>query len=544
MSMNTQRRRHGGSRLAVLCLLLAAGWPQPAGAGAPPRRPNVLFILADDLGWADAGYSGSDFYETPNIDRLAREGAVFTTAYTCPNCAPTRAAILSGQYPPRTRVYNVGSLNRGNGKPPLVGPPQHQDAPAAVTTIAETLKKAGYVTAHFGKYHVGGHEGGRATLPESQGFDFNFGGGPAGSPGSYWAVKSRSGAWQFGRRIGPELDPYAAPYDAAYLARCRFWAEPNRRLPASLAGTKKHVGDALTDAAIAFIESQRKSGRPWYVQFHQYLVHSPLQPRPDLRAKYQAKRLARPSRIGQTNVNYAAMVEQLDQSVGRLLAYLTDPDGNGDCSDSLAKNTLVIFYSDNGGPRGSTSNFPLRGYKGMFYEGGVRVPLIFWMPGRAPHRTHSAPVIMVDFYKTLADLAGAPLPNPQEQPLDGVSLAPLVFGQTDRLPERALYWHFPGYLDNRAAPCSTIIRKAGDKRYKLIYYYETASWSLFNLTDDPSETTDLAATPATRSAHRAVAAGLVADLRAWLDKVGAIYPTVRATGEKVGPPQFDTASFR
>jgi len=531
-------KRHNNSLalIAVIAaftgnLVIPQGW-----TARVPHKPNILFIFADDLGWADPAYQGSDFYETPNINRLAREGMVFTAAYTCPNCVPTRAALLSGQYPPRTRVYNVGHLNRGIGRPPLVGPSQYQDLAPSVTTIAETLKKAGYITVHIGKYHVGGHEYGTASMPEQQGFDYNYGGGPAGSPGNYWAAKGSDGVWRFGPRVGPQLDPFAQPYDADYGKRYRLWAQPQYRFPTSLYGHRKHVGDALVDAAIQFIESHRHSNRPWYIQFHEYLVHTPLQPRPDLLAKYQAKKKSHPSKIGHDNVRYAAMVEQLDHAVGRLMAYLTDPNGDGDPSDAIT-NTLVVFYSDNGGARGSTRNPPLRGFKGMFYEGGIRVPLIFWMPGFVPHRVNPTPVIMVDFHRTWADLTGAPLPDPKDQPLDGVSLVPLIFGQVDRLPDRALYWHFPGYLDTRARPCSVITKPVNGKRYKLIYYYEDQSWELFNLTDDVSETQNLAEGLSNRIKYWNVLTNLSADLRAWLDRAGAIYPTVRATGETVPPPQ-------
>ena len=529
-------------RRSVPVFLAACLVPLGAGGASWPDKPNIVFILADDLGWSDVSEGattyggGSDFYETPNVARLAREGMAFTSAYTCPNCTPTRAALLSGQYPPRTRVYAVGHLNRRKGTPPLLGPAQHQDVPARLTTLGEMLQAAGYVTAHFGKYHVGGHEGGVSTLPEHQGYNFNFGGGSAGNPGRYWAREVSPGVWQFGNKIGPQLDRYAAPYQEAYRRRYRLWAQPHYTLPASLDGTPKHVGDALADAAMDFMERYRRQGRPFYVQFHQYLVHSPFQARPDLKAKYERKKRTHPSRMGHHHSTYAAMVEQFDQSVGRLLAYLNDPNGDGDPSDSIAAHTLVIFYSDNGGMGRVTSNRPLRGAKGMFFEGGIRVPLVVWMPGVIPHATNDTLITMVDFYKTLAELARAPLPDPAVQPLDGQSFAPLLLGHTRRLPRRAIYWHFPGYLDTRAEPCSTIIKDLAGKRYKLLYYYEDRSWSLYNLTDDLGEAHDLWRTVEGRSAYRSVAKNLSADLRRWLDEVGAIYPTVRKTGRPVPPP--------
>lgn len=537
-----KRKASLGAIAARLLITTLVWWSLPSPAAT--QRPNIVFILADDLGWADVACPQttyghpSDFYETPNIQRLAREGMCFSSAYTCPNCAPTRAALISGQYPPRTRVYNVGSLNRGKGRPPLVGPVQHQDVAAALTTMAEMLKSAGYQTAHVGKYHVGGHEGGTATLPLAQGFDFNYGGSDAGNSGPYFATQDAAGEWHFTQKVGKELYAFARPYDAAYARAYRSWAVPGYRLPAALYHTPKHVGDAVTDAALHFMEHRRKKGRPFFLEFNEYLVHSPLNGRPDLVAKYREKKESHPSKIGQDrSVAYAAMVEQFDQQVGRLLAYLNDPNGDGDTSDSLAKNTLVIFYSDNGGERHATSNYPLRGAKGMFTEGGIRVPLVAWMPGTVPAgTTNDTPVLMLDFYKTFAQLAGATLPNPARQPLDGVSLLPLLRGQAATLPPRALYWHFPGYIDSRAAPCSVIIKQVGGKRYKLLFFYETRAWSLYNLTDDLREADDLFATPESRRANWAVAENLSVDLRHWLDSVGAIYPTERATGATAAPP--------
>lgn len=292
------------------------------------------------------------------------------------------------------------------------------------------------------------------------------------------------------------------------------------------------------------MEHDRTNGVPFFLEFNEYLVHSPLQGRPDLVAKYRAKKESHPSKIGQSkSIAYAAMVEQFDQQVGRLMAYLNDPNGDGDTSDSIASNTLVVFFSDNGGYAGATSNYPLRGAKGMFYEGGIREPLVAWMPGTIPGgTTNDTTVTEVDFYKTFADFAGAKLPDPSKQPLDGVSLKPLFCGQEATLPSRAIYWHFPGYLDYRAKPCSVIIKPYDGKRYKLMFFYETRSWSLYNLTDDLSEKKDLFSTPALRQANWPVAENLGADLRQWLDHVGAIYPKYRKTGATVLPPTPLTGS--
>ena len=480
---------------------------------------------------------GSDFYETPNVSRLASEGLCFSSAYACQNCVPTRAAILSGQYPTRTGIYNVGSLNRNvAGATPLVGPENHQDVPSSTWTMAEMLRAAGYVTCHVGKYHVGGHEEGSATLPLNQGFDYNYGGTSAGSATAYRAATNAVGVWAFNDSVGPELDAYAQPYNADYQSRYRVWAQPLYTLPSSLLGTAKHVGDAVADAALDFMEAHRTNGAPFYLQFHEYLVHVPLQARADLKAYYDQKKLSRPSRMGHDNTIYAAMVAQFDLSVGRVLAYLHDPNGDGNASDSIATNTLVLFFSDNGGYLGSTANPPLRGGKGMQTEGGLRVPLVAWMPGTIPHRTNDSLVQMVDFYPTLAEMAGGALPDPIAQPLDGMSLVPVLQGLAGSSGRQANYWHFPGYLDTRSRPCSTIVKDLFGKRYKLHYYYEDLRHELFCLTDDIGETNDLLATVSGQAAAWSIATNLSADLRAWLDRTGAIYPTNRATGQVVPPP--------
>jgi len=506
-----------------------------AGGAQVPRKPHIIFILADDLGWTDLSTGAtnydnrSDFYETPNLERLAREGMAFSSVYAQPNCSPTRAALLSGQYPPRTRVYNVGHLNRGKGT--LVGPQQNEDVPAGVITVAETLKAAGYITAHFGKYHVGGHEGGASTMPLSQGFDFNFGGGPAGNPGNYFARKDPDGKWRFVDNVGPELDPYARPYDAQYVARYG--------LPESLIGTPKHVTDALTDAVIDFLKTHLGSGKPLYLQVHHYAIHTPNQGRPDLVAKYTAKKAAQPSQRGHDNVHVAALIEGLDQSVGRIVSFLNDPNGDGDTSDSIASQTLLLFLSDNGGD-GRTNNAPLRGRKGMFTEGGIRVPFIAVMPGVIPAGVKSDVMIhVIDFYPTLAEFAGAALPAPSAQPLDGVSLVPLLLGRASSLGRSAIYYHFPGYLDTRASPCSVILRELEGHRYKLFYFYEDRHTELYDLTSDIGEQTDLLSFPPAgdfKKVYR-IEAQLVGELRLWLKKTGAIYPIDPETGKPVAPPE-------
>jgi arylsulfatase A-like enzyme len=521
----------GAARRLAFAGLLVAG----AVVGrAAQEKPNLLVFLIDDLGWVDisAGASNygnpSDFYETPTVERLAARGMSFTSAYVQPNCAPTRGALLSGQYPTRTRVYNVGNLNRGTGS--LLGPEQHEDIMPSAITVAETLKTAGYTTAHVGKYHVGGHEGGSATLPLNQGFDFNFGGGDDGAPGNYFAQEVTSGVWQFGNRIGPELDPYAAPYTAAYVAE--------HGLPSSLIGTAKHVTDAATDAALDFMHDRVQAAEPFYLQLHHFAIHSPNQGRPDLVSKYTAKKAATPSQMGHDNVQVAALIEGFDQSLDRIIDFLDDPDGDGNPADSIAADTLLVFHSDNGGD-GRTNNAPLRGNKGMLTEGGIRVPLIVSMPGTiAPGTVNDTMLHAVDFYTTLADFAGAVLPDPQLHPLDGVSLAPVLRGESATVDRDAIFYHFPGYLDTRAAPTSVILKEVDGIRYKLYYFYEDRHTELYDLTNDIGETVDLLVTPPGDPEEiYDFEFQLLTELRAWLDRTGAIYPIDPGTGEEVAPPE-------
>lgn len=400
---------------------------------ASPARPNIVFILADDLGWTDlrtTGSSGpnviggtnhgSDFYQTPNLDRLAAQVLSFTHCYSCINCSPTRAAILSGQYAPRSGngVYLVDPLYRPDYTPSLQSPSQNQDVPASTVTYAETLKTRGYVTAHFGKWHVGGHEGGSGTLPLAQGFDFNYGGGTAGAPNSYYAASQT-----FGSNVGPELDAYAANYTQTYLDTIlkgpaadplhQRAATPNNPdlLPNNTThGNNKHLTDAMADAATAFVTNHRggpNKDTPFLMQVHFYAVHEPINPRHDLKVKYQ--NLPAGSRHG--NASYAALVESLDQAVGRIIDRLDDPNGDGSTADSIAANTLFVFSSDNGGVETHTDNAPLRFRKGSFFEGGIRVPLIIRRPGTVPAGQQTDTLVhAVDFYPTLAAHAGAAMP--------------------------------------------------------------------------------------------------------------------------------------
>ncbi|MCD6392805.1 MAG: sulfatase, partial [Planctomycetes bacterium] len=357
------------------------------------KVPNIIFILIDDMGWRDVGFMGSKYYETPNIDKLARQGMVFTNAYAnAANCAPTRACFLTGQYTPRHGVITVGSSARGQSKDRRLIPVTNDTTlDAHHVTIAEALEPAGYVSASMGKWHMGDPP---ELGPVAQGFDVNVAGNSSGSP--------RGG--------------YFSPYK-------------NPQLP-NTGGAGEYLTDRLTDEAISFIESNKD--RPFFLYLPHYAVHTPIQAKAELVAKYRSKA----SSNGQGNAKYAAMVDSVDQGVGRIMKKLDDL--------KLADNTVVFFFSDNGGYGGATSMRPLRGCKGMFYEGGIREPMIVRWPGTVkPNTTCDEPVISTDFFPTLLNIAG--VDKPAGKILDGVSIMPLLKGAAS-LGREAIYWHFPAYL--------------------------------------------------------------------------------------------------
>lgn len=458
-----------------------------AAYGAQASAPNILFILADDLGWTDVA-AGSDFYETPHIDRFMREGMRFTNAYANgPNCAPTRASLMSGRYAPRHGIYTVRSTNRGDAsRQRLVTPENLTELAGSFRTLGESMRAGGYATFHGGKWHLGSGP----TGPLGQGFDVNVGGDTSGAP---------PGA------------SYFAPWPAPGLEN---------------APTGAHLGDYVTDRAIQFIQERRS--RPFFAYVSYYDVHTPLQAKSELVRKYEEK-LTREKAGGRTSRHrrpvYAAMLETLDTNVGRLLQALEE--------SGQAANTLVIFTSDNGGFGGATSMRPLRGAKGMLYEGGIRVPLGVVWPGHiARDSVCDVPVITLDFYPTLLELGG--LPVDPSLGLDGVSFRSLLLGKESTLSRDALYWHFPAYLDGvpkgyeqdvhaagwRATPCGAI--RQGD--WKLIEYFEDGSVELFNLADDIGERHDLVASQPEK------ARALQAELARWRVETNAPMPRQKDEG--------------
>ena len=395
------------------------------------RQPNILFILADDLGWADLGVQGSSSYRTPALDRLASQGIRFTHAYAAAaNCAPTRATLMTGQSIAVHGMYTVGSGKRGKAANRTMEPPANvTEIPGEVVTLAESLQSAGYRTGHFGKWHLGQAEG--PAGPLAQGFEVNIGGYQVGHPPTYfWPYHKKS---QDGT-ISQQLPGLEEGRDGEYLT------------------------DRLTSEALSFLRAD--DGRPWFLYLPHYAVHTPIQA-PDAQVAAVNKRGLEGRQV---DAKYTAMVQNLDQNCGRLLNWLEDHD--------QLENTIVIFTSDNGGfggyldagvdQRDITHNYPLKGGKGMMSEGGIRVPLIVrWPEAIAPSQTSDTPVHTLDFYPTLLAAAGVDCTNPQAehmppQELEGRDLAPLwsqrdeaVEGPVPAWEERALYFHMPGYLEAR-----------------------------------------------------------------------------------------------
>lgn len=399
--------------------LAATAVPKPVLAQNKASRPNIVLIFIDDMGYKDIGFNGSKYYLTPNIDRLAAEGMIFTQGYVCAaNCAPSRACLLSGQFTPRHKLYAVNTVRRGNkynDRLALTDVEESKVLPAQTITFAESMKKAGYATGMFGKWHLGNFTG--DTGPAGQGFTTAL---PTNPPKS---VK---------------------------------FAETNDPKEIFL----------YTNQACQFIEENKD--RPFLVYLAHHAIHMGIQARAEMIEKFKTRKTVG----GQNNPNYAAYIAHTDDGVGRLMAKLDEL--------GLDEDTVVIFLSDNGGIPIS-SQLPLRGLKGMYYEGGVRVPFaVRWKKQTRAGSTCDTPVCAVDLYPTFLDLAGAKPPT--GQPLDGSSIVPLLKGRR-ALEDRPIFWHFPGYLYQsgwtgsrdplyRTRPVS-VIRK-GD--WKLRMFME--EWSL------------------------------------------------------------------
>lgn len=464
--------------------------------------PNIILMVADDLGWMDLGCYGSTFYETPCLDQMARDGVRFTQAYAAaPVCSPSRASLLTGQYPARVGVTHYLGATTERGR--LIGAPYVDHLPLEETTIAAALQQSGYQTWHVGKWHLGD----RRYYPDAHGFMENVGGCDWGHP----------------------HQGYFSPYGIETLAD---------------GPEGEYLTDRLTDEAIGLIKRRRMSGdhRPFFLYLAHYAVHTPIEAPADLVDKYrrkakqlgldqlpalepgeafpteqkQGQRVMR--RIVQSDVHYAAMVENLDANLGRLLGALEH--------EEEADNTIVIFTSDNGGlatAEGSpTCNRPLSEGKGWMYDGGLREPLLVKWPGvTVPGTTCDQPVTSPDFYPTL--LAMAELPLRPEQHRDGQSFVPALYGQSvERGP---IFWHFPHYGNQGGTPASAI--RLGD--FKLIEFYEDGRLELYNLHHDIGEETNLV------TQLPALAQALQGRLAAWRLEMNALSPTRNARWQ--GPPK-------
>ncbi|MGI5819754.1 MAG: sulfatase [Armatimonadota bacterium] len=452
-------------------------------------QPNIIFILIDDLGWRDLNCYGSTFYETPNLDRLAERGMLFTDAYaSCPVCSPTRASVQTGRYPARVGVTNF-LTGRARGR--LVEPEYIDHMPLEEYTIAQALGDAGYQTWHVGKWHLGGEE---RYWPHNRGYDVNVAGCAKGMPNN----------------------GYFSPW----------------KIPMLEDGPEgEYLTDRLTDEAIDLVENA--GDRPFFLHMSYYTVHVPIQGRPDHVARFREKaaslkldqiepfvegehfacehkrdqRLQR--RMLQTDPEYAAMVWSMDENIGRLLQAVEDA--------GQADNTIVFFTSDNGGlataEGAPTCNFPLHEGKGWMYEGGTREPLIVHWPGvTEPGSRCAEPVTTPDFYPTMLQMAGAELIP--EQHVDGASLVPLLQG-ADGLDRETIYWHYPHYGNQGGTPgCSM---RSGD--WKLIEFFEDGRLELYNLREDVGETRNRA------DEMPDLAQGMLRMLQAWRAEIGADLPT-------------------
>ncbi len=462
--------------LALLVSAFSRSWCRADDAG----RPNIVFFLVDDLGWRDVGCFGSRLHRTPHIDRLALDGVCFDQAYAAAcSCSPTRASIMTGKYPARLRMTSIIEKHLGNRAPDdarLLPPPTRARLPKEEVTIAEALKTVGYTSCLVGKWHLGEGE----FAPRGHGFDVAIAPPHRGMPKSYFWPQWKGNPDMEGR------------FEGEYLT------------------------DRLADEACQFIDEHH--GSPFFLMLSFHSVHVPIEAKPDKVARYKRLLEERSAEMLQhKNPYYAAMVESVDDGVGRVLATLERL--------KLTQNTLVIFFSDNGGlahpshvgkHTPATSNAPLRDGKGFLYEGGIRVPLIIKWPGVIQGgRRSNVPVISIDFLPTLCEAAGVDWKSLNlAEPIDGKSLISLCKGEKAGMDRTALYWHYPHFSSMGGRPSGAI--RVG--RWKLIEHFETNQVELFDLAADIGETHDLSRT------HPQRARKLHRDLIAWRESLHAGMP--------------------
>lgn len=436
---------------------------------------NVVFIMADDLGWNDPSYMGSDYYETPNIDKLASEGMIFTNAYSsAANSAPSRACFMSGMYVPRHGIFTVSPSERGNREKRKLIPIQNiEDLNPDIQTLGELFKRNGYTCGHIGKWHLGDDKD--KSGPLSNGFDLNIAGGRAGTPYSYfYPFCNKKGQYHIGLESGVKGE---------------------------------YLTNRLTDEALNFIKHSVANDSTFFLYLSHHAVHTPLSAPKELIDKYKRKIKGH----YHSNSVYAAMIESLDNSVGRVC----------DMIDSLgiADRTIIVFNSDNGGSEPITDNFKLRGGKGTPYEGGIRVPLIIKWPKLTKSGSKSdSPVSNIDFFPTFQSY----LEGKSSEYLDGMDISHLL-ESADICENRDIFWHFPAYLESyensgngfRAKPYTSI---RSDK-WKLIYFYENKEVELYNLENDMAEEKNLAVS------EKKVVKRLKKKLFEWIKATKAPIPT-------------------
>lgn len=457
-------------KVSLYALVLFLGWPL-ASSGKPP---NIVLIMADDLGWFDTRFQGNDELETPNLDRLVSEGMLFPQGYAAASvCTPTRAAMMTGMSPARLQITNHAPGHKEGMVPEgrrQAGAKNLTYLPLQATTIAERLKnEAGYATGFVGKWHLshrpGQDENGNKyelqLRPEFQGYDMNAGGCDRGGPPSYF-------------------EPYGIPA-----------LKPGRK--------GDYLPTRMADECIAFLSEHRNG--PFFLTLWNYSVHYPIEAPENLIQKYKDR--------GVRNPAYAAMIEGMDRSIGRVLRGLDDL--------GIADDTLVVFTSDNGS---LFDNGPLRANKGHLYEGGIRVPWTVRWPGKiTPGSRSEVPVISTDVFPTLLEVAGLkPLSG---VPQDGESLLPLLTGQGD-LKRTSLFFHYPNYAFHKGNRLGGAIRKG---RYKLIRFYDDESVELYDLESDLGEKNNLADVEPEKARE------LKGELDRWLEKSGAMMPVSMPTGK-------------
>lgn len=434
-------------------------------------RPNIILINIDDLGWTDMSNNGSQYYETPNIDRLREKGIWMNEAYAgAANSAPSRACLLTGRYTPRHGIYTVGEPNRGDaGKRKLVAIPNRTSLEPGIRLLPEVLKDFGYQTCHIGKWHV-------TENPLLNGVDINIAGNHAGHPKSYFSPYYNEDLTD-----GPEGE---------------------------------YLMDRLGLEAVDYLRKVDKS-KPFFLYYATYAVHTPLQAKADLIDKYRKK----PSTSAHDNPVYAAMVENMDWNIGRVLDEVQ--------ALGIEENTFIVFTSDNGGVYGISRQWPLRAGKGSFYEGGIRIPMVIYQKGKYEKREIcNIPVMQLDLFPTFLEIAGV---RQSDLLLDGVSLLPLLAGNETGFKGRPLFWHFPAYLEGneketvetgndgfRTRPVSVI--RVDD--WKLIENYETGNVELYNVWTDVSEKENLALLNKDKRDE------LFDWLQVWKQKVEAPIPTM------------------